>query len=78
MASRRRCMRYSAGVLCAAGLALASVFGASPASAHTMARSEPATPAGPLAAAVLPVNYSFATGYAENFARASDFAARRK
>jgi hypothetical protein len=34
MASMQRCMRYSAGVLCAAGLFLASVFGAGPASAH--------------------------------------------
>jgi hypothetical protein len=35
MAPMQRCMRYSAGVLCAAGLALARVFGAGPASAHT-------------------------------------------
>ena len=68
MAPMQRCMRYSAGVLCAAGLARASVFGAGPASAHTAARSGPATSARAPAAAGLPVNYSFATGYAENFA----------
>lgn len=68
MAPMQRCMRYSAGALCAAGLALASVFSAGPASAHATARSGPATSAGPHAAAGLPVNYSFATGYAENFA----------
>ena len=67
MAPMQRCMRYSAGVLCAAGLALAGVFGAGPASAHTTARSGPAMSAGPRAAAGLPVHYTFATGYAENF-----------
>ncbi|MGO9781913.1 MAG: esterase/lipase family protein [Streptosporangiaceae bacterium] len=56
-------------LLCAAGLALAGVFGGSPASAHTMARSGTATSAGPRATAALPVNYSFAARYAENFTR---------
>ncbi len=66
----RRRMRFTAGLLCAAGLALASVFGAGGASAQPLARqaakapAAPGTPATPGGSAALPVNYSFAAGFA--------------
>ena len=71
----RQRMHYSAGVLCAAGLALASVLSAAAASAGTSARqgTSAAQSTAHLSSAIsaLPVNYSFATGFAENFASPS-------
>ena len=71
----RRRTHYSAGVLCAAGLALASVLSAAAASAGTSARqgTSAAQSTAHLSSAIsaLPVNYSFATGFAENFASPS-------
>ena len=67
----RQRMHYSAGVLCAAGLALGSVLSAAAASAGTSARQGTSAAQGAAhlssAASALPVNYSFATGFAENF-----------
>ena len=62
-------------MLCAAGLALASVLSAAAAAAGTSARqgTSAAQDAAHLssAASALPVNYSFATGFTENFASPS-------
>ena len=66
----RRCMRYPAAAFCAAGLALARVLSAGAASART-ASTRTAADAGQAAAktvSALPVTYSFATGFAGNFA----------
>ena len=72
----RRRMRYSAGVLCAAILAAASVLTAGAADAQGAAAATAAAGAagaGPAgrAASALPVNYDFAAGAAANFASPS-------